>query len=186
MTSELTIGIIAGVVATALVGLSVFLVRTVWSVYVQPWWENTLYKDARIDGEWISTLHAESTGSDEEVVNIRQTGHNIQGDINCIAGPDKGRSYAFVGCIKNQILSGYYWNIDRTSIDSGSFSLHLEENGSALRGHTVYYNDTTNMLLSRPYSWQRRKVPGGESTIETPKAPSDAGQQVDTGKPPLE
>jgi hypothetical protein len=117
---QLTIGVISGVVAAALFGLLVFLLRAVWKSRVEPWWENKLYEDARIDGEWTSTLHAESTSSDEEVVNVRQTGHNIKGDIKCIAGPDKGRSYAFVGCIKNQILSGYYWNIDRTSIDSGS------------------------------------------------------------------
>jgi hypothetical protein len=174
---ELTIGVVSGIVTSALIGLSVFLVRTIWKSRVQPWWENTLYQDARIDGEWTSTLKAESTDSDEEVVNVRQTGHQIQGDITCIAGPDKGRSYAFVGCIKNQILSGYYWNIDRTSIDSGSFSLHLEDNGSALRGYSVYYNDATNMLVSRSYSWVRRKVPGGESTIEAPIAPSDGVQQ---------
>lgn len=175
---QLTVGVVSGVVATALISLIFFLIRTVWKAHVEPWWENKLYEDARIDGEWTSTLHAESTEPDEEQINVRQTGHKLEGDIQCISGPDKGRSYTFVGCIKNQILSGYYWNIDRTSIDSGSFSLRLEQDGSVLRGHTVYYNDTNHSLVSRPYTWTRIKVPGGESPIESPTAPSDVAQQV--------
>lgn len=168
-----------------LVGLCLFLVRTVWKSHLQPWWENSLYQDARIDGEWISTIYTKSTDRDEELVNIKQTGHTIEGDMRCIAGPDKGRSYKLVGCIKNQILSGYYWKVDRTSIDSGSFSLRLEQNGSILCGHTVYYNDVANALVSRDYSWLRSKVPGGESPIENPKALADAAQpavQTDTSK----
>ena len=174
---QMSIGVISGLVSAGLFGAILFLIRTVWKGYIEPWWENKLYSDARIDGQWMSSLHAESTEPDKELITIRQTGHNVEGDIQCVSGPDEGRAYKFIGCIKNQIFSGYYWNVDRRSIDSGSFSLRLEEDGGKLRGHTVYYNDSSHSLLSREYTWIREKIPAGNSSIESPALSESAAQQ---------
>ncbi len=48
---QLTIGVVSGLVSAALFGLVLFLISTVWKVHVDPWWENKLYGDARVDGE---------------------------------------------------------------------------------------------------------------------------------------
>ena len=173
---QLSIGVISGLVSAALFGLILFLIRTVWKRHIEPWWENKVYSDARIDGQWMSSLHTQSTQSDRELIAVTQTGHNIEGDIQCVSGPDEGRAYKFVGCIKNQILSAYYWNVDRRSIDSGSFSLRLEADGGQLKGHTVYYHDLSHSLVSREYTWTREKIPAESSSIES-LAPSESAVQ---------
>ncbi|HEY9032113.1 MAG TPA: hypothetical protein VIM93_12185 [Kangiella sp.] len=174
---QLGTGIVAGIISATILGLALYLIKSAWKAKIEPWWENKLYGDARIDGEWKSELHATETEPDIEEVTIRQTGHKVEGDISCTSGPDSGRKYRFTGCIKNQILSGYYWNIDKTSIDSGSFSLRLEQDGCVLVGHTVYYNDQKHSLLSRQYTWTRNRMPVGQSTIEKPNETGRRPQQ---------
>jgi hypothetical protein len=166
--NEITIGVISGIVSSVILGVLYFLIQTVWKMHVEPWWENKLYGDARVDGRWMSEIHTESTPPDKELITVRQTGHNVEGEIQCVSGPDKGRAYNFTGCIRNQILSGYYWNTDKHSIDSGSFSMRLEMDGSRLVGHTVYYHDDDHSLLSRVYDWNRIAVPTGPSNIDSP------------------
>lgn len=156
LSEQLVIGVTAGLFAAGILAISSFLVRVVWRTQVEPWWENKLYGDARLDGEWIAELKAESTNNDCETVTVEQVGHNISGKIVCTNGPDEGRRYQFVGTFKNQILTGYYWNIRKTSIDSGSFSLRLENDGNRLKGWSSYYHDTGHQIVSREYEWNRR------------------------------
>ena len=153
---QMTIGIISGLISAILLGLSLYLFRTVWKFWIEPWYENKLYCDARIDGEWTATLTAHETAPDCENVVIKQTGHAVTGQIECVSGPDANRKYIFTGVIRNQILSAYYWNASKGSIDSGSFSLHLEGDGNELNGYSAYYQDQKNNVVGREYKWLRK------------------------------
>ena len=121
MDDQITIGIISGLLATGIFSFVVFVCSVIWRKIVSPWWENKLYQDARIDGEWIAEIEAKNTDNDIEVITISQIGHDICGDIACTQGPDEGKKYKFTGVFRNQILTAYYWNTKNTSVDRGAF-----------------------------------------------------------------
>lgn len=175
MSDPMLVGVISGLVATGIFSFSVFVASVAWRKIIEPWWENKLYQDARIDGEWVTTLEAKSTEDDVEVVTVTQVGHNIIGDIACTQGPDEGKRYKFKGTFRNQILTGHYWNTKKTSIDSGSFSLRLENDGSRLKGFTSYYHDDTHNIIAREYTWVRRgsAISSNKSMQPTPSAAAD-------------
>lgn len=175
MSDPLLVGVVSGLVATGIFSFSVFFLSVVWRKIIEPWWENKLYKDARIDGEWLTKLEAKKTENDVEVVSIIQVGHAINGDIACTQGPDEGKKYKFKGTFRNQILTGHYWNTKKTSIDSGSFSLRLENDGARLKGYTSYYHDETHNIIAREYTWVRRGTAdcSNKSMQPTADAPAD-------------
>lgn len=149
--------VVSGVVAAVLLGIFNWLLRVVWRSHISPWWENITYSDARIDGAWETKLTTELDADYKEIAKIKQIGHKVSGTIECTSGIDKGNEYEFIGTIRNTILSAYYWNTDKTALDSGSFSLRLECNGDSLHGYTSYYFDNDHSLKSREYCWTRRR-----------------------------
>lgn len=157
MNDQMIIGVYSGLLATGIFSFVVFVCSVIWRKVISPWWENKLYQDARIDGEWVAEINAKTTDNDIEVITISQVGHDIRGDIVCTQGPDEGRKYKFNGTFRNQILTAYYWNTKKTSIDSGTFSLRLENDGEELRGFTSYYHDTGHSIIAREYHWKRRE-----------------------------
>jgi len=53
MTSDqFMLSIIAGLVSATVLGIVLWLIRTIWKNKIEPWWENHLYSDARVDGAW--------------------------------------------------------------------------------------------------------------------------------------
>ncbi len=155
-SDQFLMSIVAGLVSALTLGIVLWLIRVVWKSRIEPWWENRLYSDARIDGAWETKLITTEEPCDyHEVARATQTGHSLEGTLDCIVGPDKGNVCQFVGVIRNNIVSAYYWNRDKSSIDSGSFALRLEGNGKKLVGHTAYYYDYDHSLVSREYVWSR-------------------------------
>lgn len=147
-------GIVAGLVTAGLLWLG----RAVWKDQVEPWWENLVYKDTRLDGSnWHAVLETDVVEKYEEDVSLKQVGHKVYGTMTCVEGPesDKGHSYKFNGSFRNSILSATYFATDRSALDCGSFSLQLKDNGNKLEGHVSYYFDPDHLIMSRPYVWTR-------------------------------
>ncbi|MDO9571513.1 MAG: hypothetical protein Q7J58_19360 [Hydrogenophaga sp.] len=155
--------VVAGVVAAILLGGFNWIIKSVWLAHISPWWENLTYSDARVDGIWETKLITDLDSDYREVAKIKQVGHRVAGTIECTNGVDRGNAYEFIGTIRNTILSAYYWNTDKTALDSGSFSLRLESNGERLRGYTSYYFDIDHSLKSREYCWTRHRVVNHET-----------------------
>lgn len=187
--------VVAGIVAAVSLGVFNWVLRVVWRSNISPWWENLAYSDARIDGTWETKLTTELDSDYREVAKIRQVGHQVTGTIECTSGVDKGNAYEFIGTIRNTILSAYYWNTDKTALDSGSFSLRLESNGDRLRGYTSYYFDNDHSLKSREYCWtrhrtvdhdtKRSKVNSGRPALSTSSDNASVPPARDVSQPPV-
>jgi hypothetical protein len=54
-------GIVSGLIATFLA----LVARIYWSLAIVPWYEERIYRDARIEGKWRSTLVKYSKGADD-------------------------------------------------------------------------------------------------------------------------
>ena len=100
--NEITIGIIAGLIATFIV----VILRSLQVNVIEPWYENRIYQDAKIEGNWNGSYDANEFG--EELITIKRTGHKISGSITTINGSDKGKKYIFTGSFNNLILTAAY------------------------------------------------------------------------------
>ena len=154
-SEEFLNSVVTGAFGAAFLALLNWIVKELWNSKVSPWYENKIYSDARVDGLWETRLVTQIESTYKERAVITQVGHHITGTLECVDGVDRGNSYKFVGVMRNTILSAYYWNTKSSALDSGSFTLRLEENGEKLVGFTTYYYDVDHSLKSRDYIWKR-------------------------------
>src|SRR5271166_3798072 len=105
---SLVTGIISGVIATFLIVIFAWFWRTV----VEPWYENLVYKDARIEGRWgakgIFDFLGQGRLEEEFTWTLTRVGHSVKGIIVCVSGPDKGLTYDVVGTFRNLVLTATY------------------------------------------------------------------------------
>jgi len=146
--------LIQGVIAGLVTGVLIWLFRSIWLNILSPRVENFLYNGVRIDGQWVATLEDVDELHKEEII-VKQWGHRIYGTFKCIEGSDKGGNYKFKGVFKDLILTATYESINSYSTDRGTFTVRLEDNGSVLKGHTVYMGATDGDLSDSSYSWKK-------------------------------
>lgn len=153
---EFALSIVSGIVSALLVSILYVGGRALWVAKLKPAWENLLYSDIRVDGEWDAKINSPEVAEYREKISIIQTGHALVGTITCTHGPDLGRTYSFTGTIRNSIVSGYFWSEKQTTLDAGAFALQVRDNGNILTGYTSYYFDPGHNLVSREYTWNRK------------------------------
>ena len=151
---EAVIGISAGVAVAVLV----YFFQKVWKRILEPWFEERVYRDAKVEGKWEGRLVelCEPTGDYLELISLERRAHRITGTITCTGGADIAEEYALEGTFRNLLLSGTYWQKSRRSLDRGSFTLKLTENGERLEGHCAYYNTPNDCVQCSEYSWTRK------------------------------
>jgi len=142
-------GIIAGLLTT----LIVVVFHCLWIRAIQPWYEERIYKDARIEGCWKITY---PNIEGEEIAKIERQGHRITGNVTVISGPDQGKMYVFSGTFKNLILTGEYSSANRAALDRGTFSVMLSNNGNSFSGFSSFYHDSKNGMGSEECKWDKQ------------------------------
>ena len=155
--SNLSIGVVAGLVATF---LSIVL-RMSWVAIIVPWYEDRVYKDARIEGRWSAFAKFDDENSDKFTLSLRRQGHRVDGTMVCTEGFDKGREFLVNGTFRNLILTLTYSSIDDTTLDRGTLTLMLVENGDAFRGHVAYYDNIEHTVNACPYECRRENRRSG-------------------------
>jgi hypothetical protein len=148
MMEALGVGIVSGLVVT----LIVVVFRGLWIAVIQPWYEERIYRDAKIEGQWKSTY---ANSDDEELIELKRKGHRVSGVITVTQGTDHGKAYNLDGTFKNLILTASYSAMSQSSLDRGSYTLMLIHNGQKFKGHCAYYCDEENQILSEECEWER-------------------------------
>ncbi len=147
---SLTIGIIAGLITT----LFIVIFKSILDKTLIPWYEQRIYKDIEISGKWDAKYEDNDYG--KELITINQTAHHISGTIITTTGEDKGNIYHFEGIFKNLILTASYSSINKSSIDRGTITLKIEENGNKLVGYCSLYDDDSQDIKSIKYNCKRK------------------------------
>ena len=147
--NSLTIGIIAGLITTLLI----VILKSMFDKILIPWYEQRVYKDIKISGKWDAKYEA---NYGREIITINQTAHYISGTIITTTGEDKGNIYSFEGIFKNLILTASYSSNNRTSIDRGTITLRIEDNGNKLVGYCALYDDDSQKIKSIKYNLKRK------------------------------
>lgn len=149
LMNEFAVGIYSGLITSLLV----FAFQSQWKKIIVPWYEERIYKDARIEGNW----EIEYDGiARREIIALERKAHSVSGTIVGIAGEDIGKSYKLDGVFKNLLLTASYSSEDRTSLDRGTFTLFLGDNGNTLKGCSSYYEDESGTVTSDNCKWRRK------------------------------
>jgi len=146
---SIAIGIIAGLITTFIV----IVIQKLWSGAVEPWYEERIYKDARIEGVWEGTYPDIDL---KEIITLKRVAHSVSGIVAIVEGPNQGQTYELSGTFKNLILTVTYSAKDRESLDRGSYTLMLKNNGKTMEGHSVFYEDDMNEIVTGPCVWKRK------------------------------
>jgi hypothetical protein len=143
-----------GVAAGLIVGMVCLAFKPIWERIIVPWYEEKVYHDAKIEGQWKATLDMEGIKTGE-TINLIRKGHDVALTISRTSGSDEGRTYLASGTFRNLILTGTYAASQRAFLDRGSFSLMLVNNGNTLRGHCSYYSDRAHFVEPANYEWNK-------------------------------
>jgi hypothetical protein len=146
---EIVIGIIAGLITTFLV----VTVQKLWVGAIEPWYEELIYKDAKIEGEWVVTYPELQL---KELVTLKRAAHRVSGVVAIVEGPDQGKTYVVEGQFKNLLLTASYGAIDRTSLDRGTYTLLLRNNGQSFEGASAFYEDSSSKIAKYDCRWDRK------------------------------
>ena len=122
-----------------------------------PWFEERVYKDARIEGEWFSLY---PLGERQEVITLKRHGHSVTGTITCTksrTGRDEGQQYDVQGSFRNMILPLTYEAHDRSKTDRGTITLKLIDNAARFDGKIAAYGDEGDLILSTDVIWFRSR-----------------------------
>ena len=143
-------GVVSGFVATFLT----FVAARYWTKVIVPWYEERVYKDIKIAGEW-DTQGEEHGDTFHEIAKVSQQAHRVWGDI-IYQSPSEIINYEFEGEFRNLILTGRYWVKGRNDLDRGTFTLMLRENGKLLKGFYAWYLGDEHDVVSGWYKWIRK------------------------------
>lgn len=133
--------------------LIVFICLRYWNAVIVPWYENRIYKDIKIDGEW-KALGDEQSEVFEEKVKVKQNAHRVYGDI-IYKSTSELIEYQFEGEFRNLILTARYWVKGENNLDRGTFTLMTKNNGRTLKGPYAWYSANNNDVESGTYEWDR-------------------------------
>lgn len=149
--------LISGVVSGLLVAVVVVIFRGVWKEILVPWFEERVYKDARIEGEWFS-LYPKWSDRRQEAITLTRHGHAVAGTIVCTTGKDEGERYDVTGSFRNMILPLVYETSDRQKTDRGTITLKLVGNARRFRGIVAAYSNHRDLISSGEVVWFRSKA----------------------------
>lgn len=148
-------GLVGGLVATFLT----LVIRNAWLSIVVPWYEERVYHDAHFEGLWDGAETFSDTDpplTDHFAMELRRQGHRVDGTTTCLDGPDKGKVYLASGTFKNLILTMTWWPRDDTSLERGTLTVKLVENGKKFVGHGAFYSPATERVHASSFEATRR------------------------------
>ncbi len=147
----IAIGIISGLITYLLVASG----RWLWGKKIVPWYEDKVYRDVRLDGDWQTTFYGEDGGEFNETATVHQTANNVTGDIQ-LQGETAIKHYEFQGKIANLLLTAEYWLKGASSRDRGAFCVTVKENGKKLEGYLSWYSDSDDDIRFSEYVWHKK------------------------------
>lgn len=153
MSENIIGGLISGVLATFLI----FIFNSIWKKQIIPWFEERVYKDVAIEGNWFS-FYPNSEDKRQEAIYLERHGHAVTGTIICVHGHDTGEKYVIAGSFRNMILPMTYESTDSTKTDRGTITLKSVHNGERFIGKIALYQTYEDSIETGTVIWFRSKA----------------------------
>jgi hypothetical protein len=170
--STLAFSLLAGVVSGVIASLIVFAFRVHWVRVLQPWYENRLYKGAKIEGLWSTTINFPDKVTNRHRIDLERTGYSVHGSVICVSGYSEGETYELSGTFKDLILTGSYQMRGR-GLERGTFTLMMIGGGQKLSGFLAYYDNDQHSVRTTQCEWIFEGV-NGKTRAHNPGLPADA------------
>jgi hypothetical protein len=171
--AQVLLAILSGIVASA----CVVFIGSIWRSIIEPWFEDRVYQDARIDGNWRGETIRNSI-TREVVWEIRQRGHRIKANATPISGPNEGKRFKVEGMFRNSLLTVTYRMDSNQTLERGCVALKLINNGQRLQGHILRFDGQKEKVETAPYFVERDRSPTTPSPVTDEKT-SNAVDQPD-------
>jgi hypothetical protein len=160
--SNITIGIISGIVTAILIWFFVL----VFNGLIKPYISEILYRGVDLEGEWHADCFIERTvgsGSEKKTerikhkeftISIKQSAYVVRGDmiVKNINGREESFSfYQYTGVIRDNFVVLNYTPKSKKNIGMGSIFLIVRNGGKGLEGNLIgtNINDMTLMSLNK-------------------------------------
>lgn len=158
LTFNIFIGVFSGILTSIVIWTTIQLFKKIFI----PWYQQSIYRGIDISGEW--TAKNEFTGGVvvEQVIQIKQSGHKIQGTMfSKSTVPSRGQStghFNIVGEIFDNYVDIEYKIRDKKYISRGSILLKVKEGGNKLFGGLVAIDKISSEIMVSPnITWERGK-----------------------------
>jgi hypothetical protein len=171
--STFTSSLLAGVVSGVIVSVIVFACRVQWLRVLQPWYENRLYKGAKIEGLWSTTINFPDNVANTFRIELQRVGYSVHGSVLCVSGYSEGETYEFSGTFKDLILTGSY-QVRGRGLERGPLTLMMIGGGLKLKGYLSYYDNDQHSVNAAPCEWVLESGTGKANKAHNPGLPTDA------------
>ena len=151
---KLMLTIAVGALTGLIVSGIVLTISQFVSKVVLPWYENMVYHDVKIEGQWNGKAHI--SGADvERVWAISRQGHNIKATVTSTSGPDIGQVFKVMGSFKNLLMTATYVHSDPTNTARGTYTFKLLGDGHKFEGVIAYYSTSCEKVNCGAYTLTR-------------------------------
>jgi hypothetical protein len=165
--------LLAGVVSGVVVSLIVFACRVHWLRVLQPWYENRLYKGAKIEGLWSTTINFPDNVTNTLRIELQRIGYSVHGSVICVSGYSEGETYEFSGTFNDLILTGSY-QVRGRGLERGTFTLMMVGGGLRLKGYLAYYDNDQHSVNGVQCEWVLESGSGKASKAHNAGPPANA------------
>jgi hypothetical protein len=114
--------------------------------FIVPFFIEKFGEPVKLDKVWYAKLDF-GTGNQQEIkMDIKKMGYKINGELEFIAGKNKGKKYFLKGRFQSLILTFHYYPQDKKSISQGAATLKSLNDVGLLEGHFAYYSQTKDII----------------------------------------
>jgi len=160
--SSIFIGVISGVITSALIWATVELFKNT----ILPWYQSVIYRGQEIAGEWEGYDFFEkrdAKGVEEKkcsIIHLEQKGNNISGNLILIRQPqgqETNKRYNLNGFFYDDSLVLTYEIEDKTRFGLGTCVFRLVNDGQKLEGYWTAINANSLNVFSNSEYWLRKE-----------------------------
>lgn len=148
MLEDITLGVVGGITTSVML----FVFGVLWNQRIVPWFEERIYKGARIEGDWCGEIEYDDGNREKFGFAILRQSYRVFGTMKNL---EDLREYTIQGEFKNNLLTLVYSSKVDWQIDRGCFTLVLTKNGREMHGHAAYYYSNDFSTKVAPIVLQR-------------------------------
>lgn len=137
---SLVIGIVSGIITTALIYLAVLIFRRI----VIPWYQGIVYKGIDVGGEW-RVLSPNIEGIDM-FLTLDQNAYRLKGTLTLTTKEgdelqiDRIRTYRIEGSVSNRFIVAILSRIEKNRIGIGTLLFEVVGDGQTMKGIWTFYH----------------------------------------------
>lgn len=163
MLTSLVVGIISGVVTSAVIYGFVQLFRQV----VLPWYRNFMYRGLDLRGAWTAQIAGTAQRSTFEIL---QHADELTGTATFV--PNEGfesfgiRTFSIEGFVRERFVLLTLSNIDRTRLGIATYLLQVTGDGRTMEGYGSSYSVTSSSIGNYACNLSRQEPPSLEEASD--------------------